>query len=493
MFHRRVFLPRCVAGIAAVAIAGCASNPAANVGTDTGINGGPWPASRHVSGIGHAASLYSRSIHVEPVLRPVSFASSGASFLLKSTTGILGRLAIGLFGPAQIAATLPSGDIHRPMDLNEFERHLDQITGTRQSSGTIRFLVDGEQFFPRLESAVDEAEDFIDVRTYIFDNDDYAVEFAEKLRQRSRDGVRVRVMFDALGNMSALQTDPDTLPERHRPPVSIKRLLRQEPGVKVRSTALQWLAGDHTKAIIIDRKTAFVGGMNIGREYRYDWHDLMMEVRGPVVDELQFDADKAWARAGLLGDVGNLLTFMRGKRSRADAVGYPLRILQTQNFDSDIYRAHVAAIRKSRSYIYIENPYLSDDRIRHELVMARLRGVDVRVIFPQHGNHGPMNSSNRVTINELLEHGVRVYLYPGMTHVKAAVFDGWACLGSANFDKMSLKINRELNLATSHPPTVATLLERVFLPDLAMSEEVTDPLDVGLVDRLAEAAADELL
>ena len=489
----------CLASLCAVALAGCTTGTAMAPSVAKQREA---PATRHessrsgarqVSEVGRITLLYARSIHVEPLVRPISFASSGASYVLKSTAGLLGRLSIGLFGPGQIAAADRQDPGIGSMNLAAFERHLDRITGTRQSRGTIRFLVDGDEFFSRLESAVDDARHSIDIRTYIFDNDDYAVAFAGRLKRRSDDGVHVRVMFDSLGNMSALQTDPETLPAEFRPPLSIAQYLRADAGVQVRSTALQWLAGDHTKSIIIDRKLAFVGGMNIGREYRYDWHDLMMEVRGPVVDQLQFDTDKAWARAGPLGDLGNLVTFLRGKRSGAGDVGYPVRVLQTRNFDSDIYRAQVAAIRMSQKYIYLENAYLSDDRIRHELVRAQRRGVDVRVIFPASGNHGPMNASNRVTINELLKHGVRVYLYPGMTHIKAAVFDGWACLGSANYDKMSLKINRELNLATSDPQTVQRLLERVFLPDLEKSSRVTTPLAVGLGDRLAETAADEWL
>ena len=480
-------------GCACLAIAGCAATATHDAQQLSGSDNTSWPASRQVAGIGQAALIYGRSVHVEPVLRPVSFASSGSSYIAKSVSGILGRLSISLFGGSQIEAALRQPHDNQPMDLPAFEKHLDRITGTRQSLGTIRFLVDGEQFFSRLESAIDEAQHSIDIRTYIFDNDDYAVAIADKLIQRSAENVRVRVMIDSLGNMSALQTDPETLPAGYRPPLSITQFLRQGENVKVRTTAPQWLTGDHTKTIIIDSKFAFVGGMNIGREYRYDWHDLMMEVRGPVVDELQFESDKAWSRAGPLGDFGNLLTFLRGKRKHADSGGYPLRILQTRNFDSDIYRAQVAAIRMSRRYIFIENAYLSDDRIRHELAKARQRGVDVRVIFPQKGNHGPMNSSNRVTINELLKHDVRVYLYPGMTHVKAAIFDGWACVGSANYDKMSLKVNKELNLATSDPATVSALLEQVFLPDLAISSELTEPLEVDLGDKLAEAAADELL
>jgi cardiolipin synthase len=219
----------------------------------------------------------------------------------------------------------------------------------------------------------------------------------------------------------------------------------------------------------------------------------MMEVTGPVVDRLQYESDKAWARAGLFGDFANFVQFLKGKRQHADHRGYPVRILQTRNFDSDIHKAQIAAIQNAQSYILIQNAYFSDDRTVYELAKARIRGVDVRVIIPAAGNHGAMNSSNKITINTLLAHGVRVYEYPGMSHVKAAVFDGWASVGSANFDKLSLKINKELNLATSDPDTVAALLKQVFIPDLRVSREISEPLKVTFGTHIAEIAVDEML
>jgi len=127
------------------------------------------------------------------------------------------------------------------------------------------------------------------------------------------------------------------------------------------------------------------------------------------------------------------------------------------------------------------------------LAKARRRGVDVRVIIPSAGNHGPLNASNKVTVNTLLKHGIRVYEYPGMSHVKAAIFDGWASIGSANFDKLSLKVNKELNLATSDPKTVRALMDQVFIPDLMMSREINAPVAVTLATHLAEIMVDELL
>ncbi len=129
----------------------------------------------------------------------------------------------------------------------------------------------------------------------------------------------------------------------------------------------------------------------------------------------------------------------------------------------------------------------------YELAKARRRGVDVRVIMPRIGNHGPVNRSNVLATNAMLEHGIRVFLYPGMSHVKAAVFGGWACLGSANWDKLSFRTNEELNLATSHPAAVNELLERVFNVDFEKSVEILEPFPERWSDHLVEVVADFLL
>lgn len=450
---------------------------------------------RKIAGVSQAAVLYFKSSKIEPVLRPVSYITTVASLLTKSAGGALGRVVINTALMPALDGPIPPLAYAEPMDLAAWETQLDRVTNTKQTLGSIEFLIDGEEYFSRLEKAIESANDSIDIRTYIFDNDDYAVTVADKIKARSNDDVRVRILIDSLGNLKAMQADPDTLPESHRGPLSISRYLKDRSKVKVRNIANPWFTGDHTKTTIIDKEVAFVGGMNIGREYRYDWHDMMMEVRGPVVDQLQYESDKAWARAGLLGDIGNFLAFIKGKRSRnsENESVYPLRILQTRSFDSDIYKAQIAAIRNARSYILIQNAYFSDDRILYELAVARRRGVDVRIILPTRGNHGPMNSSNQIAINQMLQHGIRVYRFPGMTHVKAAIFDGWACVGSANFDKLSLKVNKELNLATSDPDTVAELMNRLFIPDLMASAEINQPADTTMMARVTEMLVDELL
>jgi phosphatidylserine/phosphatidylglycerophosphate/cardiolipin synthase-like enzyme len=152
----------------------------------------------------------------------------------------------------------------------------------------------------------------------------------------------------------------------------------------------------------------------------------------------------------------------------------------------------VEAIKGSKKYIYISNAYFSDNTILHELISARRRGVDVRVILPVNGNHEIMNKSNLVTANIMFKNGIRVYFYPGMLHIKAAVYDGWLCTGTANFDKLSFRDNLELNLATSHQGTVNSFLEKLFYPDFEKSMEMTEVFKSGLKERISEFLAEQL-
>ena len=461
-------------------------------GCATTTSDDPSSFARKATGVSQAGWIYARSVYVNPVNRPVSHFTSLGSLTIKSASGLLRRVSLNSLEMPALDSPIPAITPVEAMDLDAFEKILDDKTGTRQDTGKIRFLIDGGEYFSRLIESMESAQESIDVRTYIFDNDDFAVVMADKLRHRAND-VRVRVMIDGMGNMLATQEDPESLPEEHRHPLLMSRYLERDSDVRVRKMTNPWFTSDHTKTTIIDGKTAFVGGMNIGREYRYDWHDMMMEVTGPVVDQLQFESDKAWSRGGLFGDIAGAMRFLRGKKERAGDDGYPVRILQTRNFNSQIYKAQIAAIRNAKSYILIQNAYFSDDRTIYELAKARRRGVDVRVIIPSRGNHGPLNASNRVTINKLLRHGIRVYEYPGMSHIKAAIYDGWMCVGSANFDKLSLKVNKELNLATSDPETVGALFDQVFLPDLMKSREITIPVTVTAANYFLEIVVDELL
>ena len=386
---------------------------------------------------------------------------------------------------------IPPLSDNEPMDLEQWERELSELAYSPLSQGSIEYLVDGAAFFSRLIDAIQSAEESIDIRLYIFDNDDYALRIANLLKQRSRQ-VRVRILIDGLGTIGAASAHSPTMPEDYRPPPRIIHHLEDDSDIHVRPMLNPWLAGDHTKTILIDNRVAFLGGMNIGREYRYDWHDLMVELRGPVVDEIQTNFEKAWRLEGFLGDIRAALYRPRKPVNEPLPQYIPIRLLYTKPGDSQILRAQLAAIARARQRIYIENAYFTSDDIIFELAMARRRGVDVRVIIPYASDSGIINRSNVIAINAMLENGIRVFIYPGESHIKGAVYDGWICLGSANFDQLSLRMNKELNIATSDPAAVQGFLDEVITPDLEKSVELKEPLPEKWSDFLLETIADQL-
>ncbi len=143
-------------------------------------------------------------------------------------------------------------------------------------------------------------------------------------------------------------------------------------------------------------------------------------------------------------------------------------------------------MRRAQSYIYVENPYLFDKGVISKLVRARERGVDVRVVLPSVNDFKTGGRGNLVIANYLHQHGVRVYFYPGMTHVKALLVDGWACVGSGNMTHLSLHLCQEQNIATSDPAFAARLKHDLFEEDFARSFELNQPISVDWVDFVAD-------
>jgi cardiolipin synthase len=278
-------------------------------------------------------------------------------------------------------------------------------------------------------------------------------------------------------------------------PSDIQSYLTSGSKVLVRASANPWLTVDHRKLFVIDGRQAFVGGMNIGAQYRYQWHDMMVGLTGPVVGRLEKDYREAWAHAGPLGDLAYAwISIFPQAASRKNAMTNTIGIrpLRTASFKPDIARAQLEAIHRAKSYIYIENAYFDDNAFLSALIEARRRGVDVRVIFPAENDSGIMQTSDEAAGNDLIANGARVYVYPGMTHVKAAIYDGWACLGSANFNKMSLRVGQELDVAFSDPATVARLKKDLFDTDFRRSRELTKPVPLDWYDFLVKAFASEI-
>jgi len=376
------------------------------------------------------------------------------------------------------------------MDLAGWEKWLDRSTGTRLEDGSLRLLIDGDRFYSRLSQAITEATNHVYMNLYIFDRDDVAVSMADLLRQRSTN-VQVRVILDQMGSLAAGLAPPATpMPEDFVMPASITSYLRNDSNVRVHPFLNPWFSADHEKIYLVDGTRAWMGGMNLGREYRYEWHDLMFELEGPVVTSLEHEFRRDWAHESLLGDFAYAATLLAPQKKPAAAAAtdhwIKVRRLPTRTGWKPFNAAVRGALERAQSFIYVENPYLFDKGVIAELVEARERGVDVRVVLPHVNDLKAGRRSNLVAANYLRQHGVRVYFYPGMTHVKALLVDGWSCLGSGNLNHLSLHLCQEQNIATSDPAFAARLKHDLFEEDFTRSYELNQSISVDWVDFVAD-------
>ncbi len=355
----------------------------------------------------------------------------------------------------------------------DIEEGLDLVGLPKPYPGEVDLLVDGVEFFPALYRSVNGARQQIDTQVFIFDNDDVATGFADRLKKRSKE-VKCRVLMDRLGSISAWWEPPaGPLPPGFVAPLSMPHYLKEKSRVQARMSQNPWLVADHSKLIMIDRNEAYLGGMNIGREYRYEWHDLMVRVTGPVTTELQNRFNHSWKLQGLWGDWRAFLhRDQKPDLTAAKDSHFPIRILRTTPERAEIEEAMLVAIRMSRRRIYLQNSYVTSELLLRELLAARSRGVEVNFIYPVENDSKLLDTANRRFAATLLDKGCRAYAYPNFSHVKAIMVDDWVCLGSANFDGLSMRINGELNIAYSDPKSAEELRRRVFEKDMRESKRL---------------------
>ncbi len=439
-----------------------------------------------LTGGGNIVLTAFRSTALAAVTQPVTTVKIGLANLWHRPREILsGNLPIDLTGSTAVGS--PPGSL-------EFEKQLDDAKFPRAEAGKLHWLVDGPGFFPELDRRIAQARHSIRIQVFIFDNDDIAVRCADTLKRRSSE-VPVRVLYDDLGTTFAHTSAPETLgPSGFTPPAEMHDYLEKDSKVRVRRVLDPWLTCDHTKLLVFDNNTAIVGGMNIGREYYSEWHDLMVKVDGPVVASLGRDFDRAWRKAGPEGDLALLHKPGRIHPSQPVAGAIPIRVLRTDPVVNryEILDATLLAIRGARKRIMIETPYFAHDDIVAACTAAARRGVDVRVIIPKGGDSPIMSAGNVSTARELIQAGAKVYRYPRMNHGKVMICDDWACMGSANLDTLSMRINRELNLAFSDRAAVKALERAVFTPDFRKSKRVTLAETNSASAGLAETIADQL-
>jgi cardiolipin synthase len=342
------------------------------------------------------------------------------------------------------------------MPLEPLVKLVRDVTGRVLLAGNrVTPLINGDQAFPAMLQAIDEATRSITLTTYIFDNDTTGQLFLETLQRAVARRVEVRVLIDYLGARYSWQP--------------IAGCLRRAgiPCAEFLPTLIPWRfqysnLRSHRKILVVDGRIGFTGGLNIHagnclkQHPRYPVQDLHFRLSGPVVTQLQsvFADDWAFCTGELLQ--GQPWFSIIEPEGPVLARGIP----DGPDDDFETLRLTLlGAIACARSSVAIVTPYfLPDASLIAALNVAALRGVQVDIVLPAENDSSLAHWASMALLWQVLERGCRVWHSPPpFDHSKLMLVDEhWTLLGSANWDPRSLRLNFEFNV-------------ECYDPDLAMS------------------------
>jgi cardiolipin synthase len=308
----------------------------------------------------------------------------------------------------------------------------------------IAIYKDGDSFFEMFLQDIQEAKHHIHMEYFIIRNDHIGNIVKDLLIKKAQEGLEVRLIYDSVGCWRLSKTYLNALKEGG---VQVFPFLPMVFPIFGRELNYR----NHRKITVIDGKIGYIGGMNIGDEYRGHskhlgfWRDTHMRLYGEGVMGLQhyFLMDWAFVSHQLLIDEEYL------------AIEHPdeeaLVQIAASGPDTDweiILQAYFTMIATAKTRIWITTPYLvPEDSVMSGLVTAALSGVDVRIIIPSKADHFLVYWATRANLEKLLRSGVKIYTYEkGFIHSKTMIVDhGVASVGTANLDIRSLEINFEIN------------------------------------------------
>ncbi|MDW7994437.1 MAG: cardiolipin synthase [Gemmatales bacterium] len=334
----------------------------------------------------------------------------------------------------------------------------------------VQFYHDTREAFAEMFKAIDQAQHHIHLEYFIVRADKTGDRLLQKLIAKAKEGVEVRLLYDAVGSI--------------RLHTSFVRPLRKAGGrceafltINPLRRRMQVNLRNHRKITVVDGRIAFTGGINIGDEYlgrdpRFgQWRDEHIRLEGPAVAGLQTVFLEDWEFAS-----GERL---RGGKyfPRVEPVGEAIVQIvdsgpdQLKNANRELI---YAAISLARQRLWIATPYFVPDQgLLDALRLAARLGVEIRVLLPRIADHWLTHYASRSFVDDLLEEGIQFYEYrPGMMHSKMMlVDDAWGYVGSVNLDYRSLRLNFEINCVI-HSPAELAELRRGFELDFAESEAI---------------------
>ena len=339
------------------------------------------------------------------------------------------------------------------------------------TSGNIaRLLINGEEKFPAVIQALEEAKDHIHIEYYIYENDKIGKTIEEILIRKAKQGVTVRFVYDDFGS----------------------RGIRKNIAIRLRNAGVETYPfykisflrmvnhlnyRNHRKIIVIDGKKAFVGGINVSDKYinepssadKLFWRDTHLMLEGPGVYYLQylFICDWNFCSGKALENIKHYFP----NEYRNNPPGDKMIQIAASGPDSvnpTILYSLLYALYQAQEEILITTPYfIPDQSLMDALVVASLAGVSVQLLVPEKSDSRLVALAACSYYADLLSAGVKIFFYQdGFVHAKTLVVDKKiAVIGTANMDVRSFDLNFEVN-AIVYDDQLATSLANVFKADI---------------------------
>lgn len=319
--------------------------------------------------------------------------------------------------------------------------NLSYSEGLLTENNRIEQITDGKEKYKRMFRDIDEAQTSIHIQYYGIHNDLVGHALVAHLTQKAKEGIQIKVLFDGMGSLS-------TPNKMFRPLIEVGGKVK-----RIRPYLTHYR--NHRKIVVIDGKIAYMGGMNIGKQYmnlgkkKKPWRDTQMRVIGDGVFALQYYFLYDWFYANK-AETMELTDHQLADLFPSHQVSHFLPcqfVAGGVHTDKEMIKmSYLKMINCAQEKILLQSPYfIPDESILDAFKVAAASGVEIEIMLPQIKPSFFLQPVGDYYIDKLLDYGVKVYKYKGYMHAKTLSIDGViTCIGSVNMDIRSLEIDDEI-------------------------------------------------
>lgn len=323
-----------------------------------------------------------------------------------------------------------------------------------KTTGNYKLYTNGSALYEELFQNIADAEHQVDVYFFLVDEDYISSNFLDVLKAKASEGVPVRLMTDRLGGYKINKNRRKELRA-----AGVTFHFAETPGFPC--FFYQINRRNHRKITVIDGKIGFVGGFNIGKNYigesaKFgDWRDYHLRLTGPVVTELHNVLLDDWFLA-----TGETNDPFPAPQQEGD---YELRVVATDGVELE--DEFDKMIQSAAHEILIGTPYfIPTARLQHSLIESIKKGVTLHIMIPMKADHPFVKPAAIPYLEELYRAGAKIHFFDaGFYHSKVIMIDGrLADIGTANFDRRSLFLNKEVNTYVYDEAFISDLRKAYF-------------------------------